>query len=339
MTPPVLENLSTPPQAAKHHLYRWCDYIELRCLTHIDGQFSRDNFKETVEENADTNTDTMPDEDEWPEGRVAGAATDDVGIAATDDRLDLQAADYFKLLKWRKHAFAESWPFEIHQDANEIRLKPEMTDEQRFYITLLLCSSLAYIPAKRRQTLTQLLEKVSLEVMKHLMPKGAEVHSFAARGSNRYTGNLYSKLQQLTKDVRGTCSLKQANFSPTNTGDSGLDIVAWHGLADDRPGIPIAFAQCGCTADGWANKMLEASPARLATQLNTTPPWATYYFMPLDLSIQTDETMDWQRKSDLSAVIVIDRLRFVRLTACYKTKLDSIFTTDYINEALALKLS
>ena len=46
--PKILEGLTATPSAPKYHLYRWCDYVELRCLTHKDKRFSRDNLQESM---------------------------------------------------------------------------------------------------------------------------------------------------------------------------------------------------------------------------------------------------------------------------------------------------
>jgi len=67
--------------------------------------------------------------------------------------------------------------------------------------------------------------------------------------------------------------------------------------------------------------------------------WATYYVMPLDLSTEIDGAMDWQSFSDMKRAIVIDRLRFVRLTASYVIPTAPITAHDHVDEAQSLKLS
>lgn len=337
MTESVLKNLTAPPKAGQHELYRWCDYIELRCLTHIDQRFSRDALAEAIEEHIDTDADdSLNDvaEDDEPD-----QLNDDDGKAKICDLHEQHAALCFKHLRWREKVFAEHWPFTLDEHAKEIYVKTDLTETQRFYFSLLLSASLSYVPKKRWRRLTGLFEQASTEIMKRLMPQGADVHPFGAAETTRYTGHLFDRLTKLTQDIRGSLDLKKSHFAPHDTGDSGLDIVAWHGLGDERKGIPIAFAQCGCTASGWPNKMLEASPAHLGGHLNTLHEWATYYFMPLDLSTEIDGVMDWQSFSDMKRAIVIDRLRFVRLTASYVIPTAPITAHDHIDEARSLKLS
>jgi hypothetical protein len=87
--------------------------------------------------------------------------------------------------------------------------------------------------------------------------------------------------------------------------------------ADERIGIPIAAAQCGCSAEEWSLKSLEASPSVLNSKIQVHHPWATYYFMPQDLATSQDGMNDWQRRDKLTQSIVVDRLRILRLSREY----------------------
>lgn len=339
MTDPVLKNLTSPPKAGRHELYRWCDYIELRCLTHRDQRFSRDALIESIAEHVDTDSDDLLNEAFEDDATEKVAASSEEDTAATNDRHEEHAASCFKHLRWRAQTFSECWPFTLDEHAFEIRVTPELTEIQRLYLSLLLSASLGYVPKRRWRGLTGLFEQASTEIMRNLMPKGAEVHPFGAAETTRYTGHLFDRLTQLAKDVRGSLDLKKQHFAVHDSGDSGLDVVAWHGLGDSRKGIPVAFAQCGCTATGWPNKMLEASPSRLSGHLRTLHEWATYYFMPLDLSTEIEEEMDWQMFSDFSRAIVIDRLRFVRLTNMYAISAAAITAHSYVDEACEMRLS
>lgn len=334
MSDPVLKELSSPPKAGKHELYRWCDYIELRCLTHMDKRFSRDALVEALEEGIDADADA-PLDDLGDEDAVSLS----IDSAAGKDNHEQHSAFCFKHLRWRASVFSDSWPFILDEHATEIKLKTTLSETHRFYLSLLLSASLGYTPKKRWRILTGLFEQASVEIMKRLMPQGSEVHAFGAAETTRYTGHLFDRLCKLTLDIRGTLDLKKEHFSTHDSGDGGLDIVAWNGLGDSRKGIPIAFAQCGCTASGWPNKMLEASPARLGGHLLTLHEWATYYFMPLDLSTEIDSAMDWQSYSDFGSAIVIDRLRFIRLTNNYAIPPAPLTANNYINEAVDLCLT
>ena len=65
----------------------------------------------------------------------------------------------------------------------------------------------------------------------------------------------------IAHDIRCAPNFEAKDFKPTDTGDGGIDLIAWHPMEDQREGIPLAFAQCGCSTTDWTFKQLEASPA------------------------------------------------------------------------------
>jgi len=338
---PVLENVTVTPNAAKYARYRWCDYIELRCLTHIDHRFSRDAFAEALKESKEI-TSEEPDGDSDAVTILADeerADPDGDLEAVQDDRDETFSATCFKQLRWRSTTFGDHWPFVMDEHALEISLKPRLDTTHYLYLQLLLSSLLKYCPAKRRNTYTNSFEELSLTVFRMLMPQGAEVHAFGAAHSTRYTGHLFKRLQTLAKDIRAVLLLKQEDFPKNDVGDGGLDLVAWHDLKDTRDHIPIALAQCGCTADGWPDKMLEASPIKLGKKLLTGHDWATYYFMPLDLTDERDGEMRWQEWRDVNGAIVIDRLRLIRLTDPCDVVTNSALAKLAVDEALGMRLT
>lgn len=337
----VLEGVTITPRAPQYAKYRWCDYIELRCLTHIDHRFSRDALAEALKESKEVSgdeSDTDPDE-------VALANNEEVFEvdgelqAIQDDRDESFSATCFKHLRWRSTTFGTDWPFIIDEHAREISLKATLETPHYFYLHLLLSSTLKYCPNSRRKVYTDAFEEISLSVFRHLMPRGAEVHAFGAAHSERYTGHLFERLTKLTTDVRGQLLLKRQDFPKNDAGDGGLDLVAWHDLKDTRDHIPISFAQCGCTAEGWPNKMLEASPAKLGKKLITGHDWSTYYFMPLDLTDERDGQMHWQEWRDVNGAVVIDRLRLIRLADSLALDKCKLLAKDAINEAMRMRLT
>jgi hypothetical protein len=170
-----------------------------------------------------------------------------------------------------------------------------------------------------------------------LMPAGWEVHRFGAKGATRYTGHLFTRLSKLASDLRGRLEVQKHHYKAKNAGDGGLDIVAWHPLGgDSRVGIPIALAQCGCTAEEWTLKSLEASPSVLGGNLKTHADWSTYYFMPQDLVDGRGPVQDWQRRPSLTRCIVIDRMRLIRLADAYGVVDDCLSAPERVDEACQL---
>lgn len=338
---PVLQSVTVTPSAPKYAKYRWCDYIELRCLTHRDHRFSRDALAEAMTESEDVSTEEVdfdPDVIDLT-GDEAMAVEGVDPEAWKSDQDESYSANYFKHLRWRSSTFGEYWPFVIDAHAKEIQLKPDLNTAHYFYLQLLLSSLLKYCPKTRFKTYTGAFEEISLDVFRGLMPQGAQVHSFGATHSTRYTGNLFDRLTKLAKDVRGSLRLTLQDFPKNDAGDGGLDLVAWHDLKDTRDYIPVALAQCGCTADDWSRKMLEASPATLGGNLSTGHPWATYYFMPLDLTDERDGQMQWQERRHVHSAIVIDRLRLIRLADFSALEQTPHLTKSAVDEALKMHLT
>lgn len=341
MSEPLLTGLNLHPNVGPSRKYIWCDYIELRCLTHPDKRFARDNLAETVEEFSEmlvdmpeeNNFDMAPDED-FP---LSGALE-----PTQKDKNEAKYSDYFQQLRTRASMFGRAWPFLIDDHGWEIRLiatYEELTDTQLLYLQLLLSSLLRYCGEGRRHELTSAFEHLSLRVFTSLLPPHSEVHAFGAAQSHRYRGHLYDRLRSLAKDVRGRLLLEREDFPAQDVGDGGLDIVAWHPMFDTREGIPISFAQCGCSVKDWPEKMLQASPARLAGHFVTMAPWSTYYFMPLDLmDLRTDREV-WMRRADFSQAIVIDRLRLIRLADENELTADLVEIKDQIAEAISGRYS
>jgi hypothetical protein len=206
-------------------------------------------------------------------------------------------------------------------------------------VQMLISASLRLVPKHRRDELTESFEETSHEIFKQLMPAGWEVHRFGAKGASRYEGLLYDKLVALCKDLRGKLQLEARHVKANDRGDGGLDLVAWHPMAgDQRDGLPVALAQCGCTSDGdgWSKKSLEAAPAKLKGHIHLLHPWSAYYFMPHDLTEATGTQIDWQQRANLTETIVIDRCRLIRLAEFYNTVDQCVTATSTVTEALAL---
>lgn len=339
---PILENLDSRPKA--NDLYLWCDYVELRCLTNTDHRFSRGNLQELIAETIEIAPETEADDDlDELDIDVAdgNAEAEDVVVAVGADRHEAKVADIFTNLHFRSTLFGDVYPFTLSEDLQELSLRDTEPAFRKLYLQLLLSASLRLVPKRRRKELTEKFEAFSARIFQCLMPNGWEVHRFGAKGAAaRYSGNLYRRLVKLAEDLRGRLMLTEAQVGRTNVGDQGLDIVAWHPLGDDaRVGIPIALAQCGCTAEEWSLKSLEASPASLHPHLHIHHPWATYYFMPQDLVEAVGNTKDWQQKKRLRTCVVLDRFRLVRLAEQYGLQAHCSDATAQISEAEALAVA
>ncbi|MEQ4618460.1 MAG: hypothetical protein ABN482_10465 [Corticimicrobacter sp.] len=302
-----------------------------------DRKFSRGDLLEILEETADMSPDHH-DEIDDDEGFDSGV--EEPILAQADkirDKHEMRVADLFRNLSFRGKLFGDAYPFQLNSDSQELRLLDFDEPARLLYLQLLISSSLRLVPKSRRHELTERFEILSTRIFECLMPQGWQVHRFGAKGAVRYKGRLFDRLKKLASDIRGQLLVESTDFKATNAGDGGLDIVAWHPLGDARIGIPIALAQCGCTAEEWSLKSLEASPSALGANLNTHHPWATYYFMPQDLVAQSGGEVNWQRRTHLTKSIVLDRIRLIKLADEYGVANECVNAQDLIIEASQLR--
>lgn len=281
----MLLAMETPPSAADPLF--WTDFVELRALVHPDRCYSRGDLAGLLHRNQDTAVNrTANHESRW----------DDV-IRFVDTRL---------------YEFGDAYPFRVSSDRDTLELVADTTAKNEAYLKLLLSSLMRHAPHNRRAELGRFFEQASHTVFCKLMPEGSTIHPCwaSAGASAHYTGTLYNKMTRLAADIRCNPNFKARDFKPNDTGDGGIDIVAWHPMEDERDGMPMAFAQCGCSKEDWSFKLLEASPAKHYRHFPVMHRWATYYFMPLDLRHADG---DWAYKSDIGEAIVVDRLRLLRL--------------------------
>jgi hypothetical protein len=301
----MFDNIQSPPHVSDE--YTWADYLELRALIHPDKCFSRGELGSL-----------------FTRIRSTGQSAKDVNEVWAD------AKGY---IRNRVVAFGAAYPYVLSADEDTLELFDGARSEaQNFYLTLLICSSMAYLPSKN--AIARVFEECSLAIFKKLMPEGSEVYpAWAAGGAAaRYTGTLPEKYRAIASDIRAVATFKDRDFKVGDHGDGGIDMVAWHTLGDDRDSIPSALAQCGCSREDWRRKHLEASPAKLRAKFNPHHPWANYYFMPIDLRWSDG---DWASKSDFGDAIMIDRLRLINLAAQFNLT-SAMPLGNYVEEAYAL---
>ena len=284
-----IRSLDRPPNAVDPLF--WADFIELHTLIHPDHYFTRGDLDGISRRSKEVDSKkSFSVEDRW--------------------------ADLINFACVREIEYGSAYPFKVSDDKDALELHFEENNiEQHSYLSLLVAALLRHFPNQQNK-ITRLFEEISYHIFEKLMPDGSSVRPTWAHGGKQasYQGTLFRKMQTIAADLRCTANFKERDFKPTDTGDGGIDIISWHPMTDNRAGMPIAFAQCGCSATQWDSKQLEASPAKLHTKLPTMHPWSNYYFMPLDLR---DADGGWAYESDLGQAIVVDRLRLIRLASEY----------------------
>lgn len=285
----MFSSLENPPKSGD--VFLWADFIEILAITHPDKCYSKGDFS----------------------GLARRLRTSGRSI-----RYEEQWRDIINFCNVRVSSFGDFYPFEVSQDQDTLSFTFNKSAEHHSYIGLLIASSLRLVDGGIQDIGNQ-FEEASLQVFKALQPVGSEIRATWAGGGAEvtYKGTLYEKMQKIAADIRCTANFKPEDYHERDRGDGGLDLIAWHPMEDKRDAIPISFAQCGCSTSDWTFKQLEAHPAKHRTRLPVTHPWATYYFMPLDLRRPDG---DFAKKSDIGEAVIVDRLRILKLAK----KLDAL---------------
>ena len=317
--------------------FAWCDYVELRCLTSPDNSFSKDNLLELLGETIDlTYFDLSPDSD-YDDLSDSEEVLDDT-TSERNDRWEAKVSDIFRSIDYRNKIFTDAYPFQLDDSHQELRLVSGITPKKKLYLQLLFSSLLKFVERRSQKELTEPFEKLSCQILACLMPKGWKVHQFGAAGSSRYKGHIFDKFQKLSEDIRCKLMVAKEHFSASNSGDGGIDIVAWHPLGEEkRIGIPFAIAQCGCTTGEWGLKSLTSSQAYLNSKFHIINSFLSFYFMPLDLVSNLDDSDGWSRRGNLTTTIIIDRYRIIKLAEEYHIIKKCITAPSLLRKALNSK--
>lgn len=298
----MLENLDTSPRNTD--LFLWCDFSELRALVHPDRCFSRGDLNSFENQSSG-------------EFNVESRWTDIINFA-----------------KKRKRKFKANYPFSISEDEKLLILENNGTPAHRLYIGLLISASMRLLTKTRRGEVARAFEETCFAVFSCLVPPGSEVHATGAGSGSeaRYKGSLHDKMKQISHDIRCAANFKPSDYKASDSGDGGIDLIAWHRMADEREGLPISFAQCGCSPEDWKHKQMDASWSSHHRKLPVMHPWANYYFMPLDLR---GFDGDWAHKSKIREAIIVDRLRIIRLSEQHQLY-EKLPPMAFVDEAAAM---
>ncbi len=310
----LFKNLHELPRLNQSH--QWADYVELLALLSADKFYSQGYLQDAEGEIEDLALDMDDVDDELESDEHF------------DDKLNRRWSDIKTCLQSRRLRLADAWPFELTNDVLTVKINSQQP-LHRLYVALLLASSLRYIADKRQKAITDSLETISYQLFCQLMPvKTWTIKPFGAHHTDGYQGTLFEKIKKLALDLNTKCLAEKEEFKKSNSGDGGLDVVAWHSLGDNLGHIPIAFAQCGCSLEAVEHKQFEAHPVNWRNKLQLHHPPANYYFTPHDFRQNSGH---WD--AQLGEVIMIDRSRILYLTKLYQLP-KTLFTWSHIDEAI-----
>ena len=287
------EKINVKPRWKKSEYNRWADYIELLCLK--DEVITPDDV---IDIWCDDDTDN-----EYDRGGL-----DHLEKSAY---LEMQIDDYFILLHSREKACGEYYPFEM-QKGNCLKLKQNLSDKQKIYIFLLLCSSICFMDNIEMKKYTDDFEVLSKSVMHTLVPRNAVVELFGTtRKGDLFCGTQRKRIEKLADCIgaRTTKSFDEnEKYDLAKAGDDGLDIVAYLPI-DDAQMIPFAFAQCTCSFDKWKEKQDSVLEDHWNTKIEPLVSYPAFMFVPF--SCHNSEGAFY----DVTAIrsFLIDRIRIIKL--------------------------
>lgn len=268
-------NIDKPRDSDIHTL---CDFAELLCITAPDRVCSRETISDQIH---------------------------DLGEAkVSDDALN----DCFAQIIWRIGAYGEKYPFALDPHGRVLSAPEDLTAPQKLYMFLLVCANLPFIDAPTGD-LTSAFERVAMLALRAVWPAGGTSRAFG-KSETDYTGTKWQRLNQLASEIGGTGLCDVETFRRRDTGDGGIDLVAWLDLdAHEKKNIPSALAQCACSRDQWSGKQMEISPGRLKNSIHATHPWSQLMFIPQNFR---DNRGKWAVPGEVADVILFDRLRIIK---------------------------
>jgi len=302
--------LEKAPKVKSEHI--WADYLELLALQNSDHEVSKADLLNRVQERRDL-------------GEVDSITDPTVTeVERADDKLGLFIVDCFRNLEYRQGAFKEAYPFTIEEKGRVLRRKDVLTPLNELYVFLLLAANLRCIESKKHSTdISSAFEIICLDALKLYLPGSASAILFGSNPRNtdgRFKGKLYKKILNLAETLNELPLVTEKDIDPQNTGDGGLDLVAYVPFSDSEPGMLYLFCQCACT-DEWESKQHDCSHQAWENKIKFTSLFSHMIFVPF---CYRDATGRWFNSLKILKSILVDRVRLIDLFAKTPSSLEQL---------------
>lgn len=267
------------------------DWVELLCLMDEDASIASDRVSELL----------APPDDDGPSPEQT-------------DRNSARAVDAFMHLHNRAAFLGDLYPFSITQ-SQERRILLGRLDrdnpDHHVYLLCLMASTLSYAGTDRNQIARE-FEVLAGEAVRAYLPESFDVHLFgtSTQKGDRYHGKLSDKLRKLAADLSEEVGTKVDEIPDNNTGDRGIDVVAWGDPLDGVAPRLTVFAQAAATPE-WDTKQYSAgfehlSPESIVLSVrNVNMCLIPFYFRQIG--------GEWDDAARIGQTVLIDRLRICRL--------------------------
>lgn len=306
------------PNAPKYIEHLYADYVELNALF-LKEEITIADISDKLQDIRDANITDTEDLDTIEENQDEIASL----VSERNDIIAERFYSIFDICRDRQSLYTEDeYPFVVSE--NFIKLKQSLSEKQKLYIFLLLCSNLNYFDIIKHELTTD-FELVSYYTLISYLPSRAIVRPFGKQSS--YTGNAINKIRLLANDIN--VSINERNIScisPYNVQERGCDIVAWIPFTDKIPNLFIALGQCAC-GKNWDSKQTDTEFFKGYFNFEKSP--VHIMFVPVAISNTGNKFFQHDRILDH---LFFDRKRILE-------QLDQITFTDELQSFLAVTKS
>lgn len=298
----VLKKLRRLPEPRDAHAI--ADQTELLCIANLDGEITLADLASVLARQHELEDVNQEDE---------GAPSAVVGLTVSDAYRQ-KASDVYRVLSARAGQFGEDYPFSLSDDGDILRRRGDDLDPgQALYVFLLLAANLHRVCDGHQKVLTNGFEVLSLAAIRQYLPDNAVAHLFSNNplvDDGPYPTKIFEKLEKLAEDLFETLVPTDDQFSKFNTGDRGIDVVAWIPFEDDTCGFIVLYGQCACTPK-WVEKQHSVSEDRWSRVINLTARQNSFCFIPY---CYRDADGGWFNGGlEIAKTVLVDRLRLIGL--------------------------
>ncbi len=300
----MIEFTSFSPPQKRDATHLMADFVELLCLANPDGGIGLDEAVTAVYRSSEFETERDAETGEDP---IAGEELD-----GRKDHHPARGADWFSQMAHRQISLQSFYPFCVI-DGDYLTCKYDLKKQHLLYIFFLLCANLRVISRRLRNSFAANFETIAGKAFESYLP-GFMVHQFGKARSEKghYSNKLADAIGQLADYLHERNICERDQFAAKNTGDGGLDLVAFKHPCEneDLPGSLICFAQCACGPDNWERKQHESSHGNWKNRINFIHRPANFMFTPVCFR---DSDGKWFQKDKIMDSILMDRPRLLQL--------------------------
>lgn len=260
--------------------YLWADFIEIACLSTLDkvatAQTLRRGFLGIDVSGADTELFDSPEMD------LANGADARPRRADEFERL---INDGFQHAEDRERQYGNLYPFAVDKGARRLALKEPLSEGNKLYVALLLCSNHRYVPGQQH-ALTRGFEVMCWHALKSLLPDGSDIrlagttHAGSAIGIPAASSKKPDKLRAMAALLRTKAEIGEDVFWAQDTGDEGADLLGIVPFGEEEtPEEIVVLGQCATSNDNWAGKQHDAAASKWMPLLGLLAPNLNFLFL------------------------------------------------------------